>query len=77
MVQTVGRIIRQENENFALVVDLVDKNFGSFKGMYYKRRRYYNSKGYEIIGMENVQELSNEIIPGVIPDKCFIIDDEE
>ena len=42
--QAVGRILRQKNQNTPLVMDIVDC-FSLFRGMYYKRKKFYNNSG--------------------------------
>jgi len=46
--QAVGRILRQKNTNFPLVVDIVDE-FSIFKAQYYKRKRFYKQNDFKII----------------------------
>jgi superfamily II DNA or RNA helicase len=46
--QAVGRILRQKNNNFPLVVDIVDE-FSIFKAQYYKRKRFYKENQFKII----------------------------
>ena len=48
VVQATGRILRRKNENSPLVIDVVDNN-GIFKAQYYKRRKWYKSKGYDFV----------------------------
>lgn len=43
--QSIGRILRQKNENNALVIDIVD-NFSFLNNYYSKRLKYYISKKY-------------------------------
>ena len=51
--QSIGRILRQNNKNKPLVVDIVDisgipeKEY--FRGHYYKRRKFYNQNNYCIL----------------------------
>jgi superfamily II DNA or RNA helicase len=45
--QAVGRILRQQNPNEPVVVDIVDA-FSIFNGQYYKRRRFYKTSGFKI-----------------------------
>jgi superfamily II DNA or RNA helicase len=45
--QAVGRILRQQNPNEPVVIDIVDA-FSIFNGQYYKRRRFYKSSGFKI-----------------------------
>jgi len=47
VVQAVGRILRQKNQNEPLVLDIVDQ-FSIFKGQYYKRRKFYKSENFKI-----------------------------
>ena len=48
ILQAVGRILRVHPEKCTpLVIDIVD-NFSLFKGMHWKRNRYYRSEGYEV-----------------------------
>ena len=76
IVQALGRILRQKNSNHPEVIDIVD-SIGPLKNQYYKRNRYYKSKGYKITHYLQNGELenssddlndSNENIKG----KCFI-----
>ena len=46
--QAVGRILRQQNKNEPLVVDIVDE-FSIFKAQYYKRRKFYKSQDFKFI----------------------------
>ena len=46
--QAVGRILRQKNNNFPLVVDVVDE-FSIFKAQYYKRKRFYKQSEFKLI----------------------------
>lgn len=48
VIQAVGRILRRKNEFHPVVLDIVDKQFGTLKGQYYKRRKYYKSKEFEM-----------------------------
>lgn len=61
VVQAVGRILRQKNTFHPLVFDIVDKQFGTLKGQYYKRKQYYKSKNYVITGQENNQKKEEKI----------------
>jgi len=45
--QAVGRILRQKNKNYPLVLDIVDE-FSIFKGQYIKRKRYYKKNNFVI-----------------------------
>lgn len=45
--QAIGRILRQKNKNEPIILDIVD-NFSIFKGQYYKRRKFYKSKGIKM-----------------------------
>lgn len=47
--QAIGRILRQENENEAEVIDIVDA-WSVFNNLYSTRMRYYKKKKYEIKG---------------------------
>lgn len=51
--QAVGRILRQENKNKPLVIDIVDP-FSFFINYYSKRNKYYNSKNY--INNKNLED---------------------
>ena len=53
--QAVGRILRQQNENTAEVVDIIDA-FSIFNNLYYSRLRFYKSKKY----LQPVNECMNE-----------------
>ena len=46
--QAVGRILRQQNKNQPIVVDIVD-SFSIFKGQYYKRRKFYKNSEFKFI----------------------------
>jgi superfamily II DNA or RNA helicase len=43
--QCIGRILRQENSNYPLVVDIQDYN-SVFTGMNFKRKNFYKKKGF-------------------------------
>jgi len=45
--QAVGRILRQKNENYPLVIDIVDE-FSIFKGQYIKRKKYYKKNNFVV-----------------------------
>lgn len=45
--QAVGRILRQQNKNHPVVLDIVDA-FSVFNGQYYKRRRFYKSAEFKM-----------------------------
>lgn len=60
VVQCVGRILRRVNPNIPVVIDLVDDNYGVLKGQYYKRRRYYKSKEYEIYNYKEDELVKEE-----------------
>lgn len=65
VVQAVGRILRQKNEYIPVVIDIVDKK-GPLEAQYYTRRRYYQSKEYDIyVNNEylNYQVKTQEDIP--------------
>ena len=47
VIQAVGRILRRKNKFHPVVIDIVDKQFGTLKGQYYKRKQYYNKKQYK------------------------------
>lgn len=47
VVQSVGRILRRKNANVPLVVDFVD-SLGPLKAQFYKRKRYYLDRKYEL-----------------------------
>ena len=57
--QAIGRILRQENNNKPLVIDIVDP-FSFFVSYYSKRNKYYKSKNYTIQN-ENENEYDNLI----------------
>lgn len=46
VVQAVGRILRRKNANVPMVIDVVDTRIGVFMAQFYKRKRWYASKGY-------------------------------
>jgi superfamily II DNA or RNA helicase len=71
ITQAVGRILRQKNEYPPLVYDIVD-NIGSFKGQYYKRKKYYISKEYKIDGESNTPAVANHKETKI--GKCIIKD---
>ena len=78
VVQVIGRILRQKNPNEPLIIDLIDKQFSAFKGMYYKRRSYYKSKEYKLLGIGAVNELNFDMESmniHEISDKCYILDE--
>lgn len=64
--QAVGRILRQENINNPIVIDIVDQ-FHIFNAYYYKRRKFYKTKKFVI---ENDIDNNEEIKF----DTCTIID---
>jgi hypothetical protein len=45
VVQAVGRILRQTNNNIPVVVDIVD-SFSIFKAQYYSRRKFYKNSEF-------------------------------
>jgi superfamily II DNA or RNA helicase len=45
--QAVGRILRQKNQNYPLVIDIVDE-FSIFKGQYIKRKKYYKKNNFVV-----------------------------
>jgi superfamily II DNA or RNA helicase len=71
ITQAVGRILRQKNENPPLIYDIVD-TAGSFKGQYYKRRKYYKNKEYVIEGESNVIEKLEKLETKI--GRCIIKD---
>jgi superfamily II DNA or RNA helicase len=75
VLQICGRILRQKNPNEPLVIDLVDRNFSTFNGMYNRRRRYYKSNNWKILpNLELDEEIkSNE---SVMLENCVIIEEE-
>jgi superfamily II DNA or RNA helicase len=76
VVQVVGRILRRKNENFPLVVDLVDRDFQSFTCMYYRRRKYYKSQDYEFLpNLELDEEMKYR--DGNLDFKSCVIMEEE
>jgi superfamily II DNA or RNA helicase len=46
--QAVGRILRQQHDFPAIVLDIVDTH-ENFQKQWFKRRRFYKSKGYKIV----------------------------
>lgn len=66
IVQAVGRILRQENECYPHVIDLVD-NIGPLKSQYYARKRWYVSKGYKIHNSEG------KVVNTQVFKKCVIV----
>jgi superfamily II DNA or RNA helicase len=48
VTQAVGRILRKENDNPPLVVDIVD-SWSVFKGQYFKRRNFYKKSEFNLI----------------------------
>lgn len=48
IVQVVGRILRQINKNKPIVIDLKDRQFDIFMGQFYKRKKFYKEKNYDI-----------------------------
>lgn len=49
VVQCIGRILRQKNKNFPLVIDIKDTYPDSLLFQFYRRNRYYNSQKFERI----------------------------
>ena len=49
--QAVGRILRQKNTNIPLVIDIVDC-FSLFRGMYYKRKKFYKNSEFNFFSSE-------------------------
>lgn len=47
--QALGRILRQENPNKALVIDFNDYKIGYFKNNQYKRNSYYKERRFNIL----------------------------
>jgi superfamily II DNA or RNA helicase len=45
--QAVGRILRQKNANYPLVLDIVDE-FSIFKGQYFKRKKFYKKNNFKL-----------------------------
>lgn len=45
VVQAVGRILRQKNNNIPIVIDIIDSP-GVLMGQFMKRKKYYNEKKY-------------------------------
>lgn len=76
IVQVVGRILRKENENFPLVIDLVDRDFSPLNGMYNRRRRYYKSQSWELLPNKELdEEMKENAEPFPLVD-CVIIEEE-
>jgi superfamily II DNA or RNA helicase len=48
ITQAVGRILRKENKNRALIIDIKDNNVEMLKIQFFVRRRWYLSKNYNI-----------------------------
>lgn len=76
VVQVVGRILRKKNANFPLVVDLVDRNFQAFTGMYYRRRKYYKSQDYEFLPNLELDEEMKYHEDGIDVKNCIITEEE-
>jgi len=76
VVQVVGRILRKKNANFPLVIDLVDRDFQAFTGMYYRRRKYYKSQGYEFLPNLELDEEMKYKDGGIDVKNCVITDEE-
>lgn len=57
VVQVVGRILRRENENAPLVVDLVDTSIATLVCQYRKRRLQYISGGHTVLDMGVADQL--------------------
>lgn len=58
--QTVGRIERvKEGKAVPLVIDVVDQN-KVFESMWYKRRRFYKSRGFEIKDKKEIESEKEE-----------------
>ena len=71
VVQAVGRILRQQNKRDPLVLDLLDNSFGNLKGQYYKRKKWYHSKDYQVtFNGEQVVKKKEEYIEPIR--KCLI-----
>ena len=70
--QAVGRILRQENKNKPLVIDIVDP-FSFFINYFSKRNKYYTSKHYHIENKNNNLETDNSK-QDIKLDKFSIID---
>ena len=47
VAQPVGRILRQKNPNFPLVIDITDR-FSIFNGQFSKRKRFYKKNDFQI-----------------------------
>jgi superfamily II DNA or RNA helicase len=47
VAQPVGRILRQKNPNFPLVIDITDR-FSIFNGQFSKRKRFYKKNEFQI-----------------------------
>ena len=58
--QTVGRIERvKEGKAVPLVIDIVDQN-KIFESMWYKRKKFYRSRGFEIHDKKQVEKMDEE-----------------
>jgi len=66
--QSIGRILRQENKNKPLVIDIVD-NYSFFINYFSKRLKYYKSKKY-INEINEINEINN-----IKFNKCIINDE--
>ena len=67
--QAIGRILRQVNLNEPEVIDIVD-GWSVFNNLYSKRLRFYKKKKYEIKGIENIKNNSDNNI--IKFNKCII-----
>lgn len=73
--QAVGRILRQENENEPLVIDIVD-SFSVLINMHSKRMKFYKQKKFNILGINNSSKNNNSVSNQEIKLDSLCISDE-